>query len=41
MTDVPALTAYHRWLGWHATAMRRAGTVLVARSVSLISGLIG
>ena len=30
MTDVPAPTLYHRWLGWHALAMRRAVTVLIA-----------
>src|SRR5689334_5315272 len=30
MTDVPAPTLYHRWLGWHAPAMRRAATVLIA-----------
>jgi uncharacterized membrane protein len=30
MTDLPAPTLYHRWLGWHAPAMRRAITVLVA-----------
>jgi uncharacterized membrane protein len=26
MTGVPAPTLYHRWLGWHAPAMRRALT---------------
>jgi len=26
----PSETLYHRWLGWHAPAPRRAGTVLVA-----------
>jgi uncharacterized membrane protein len=30
MTGVPAHTLYHRWLGWHALAMRRAVTVLIA-----------
>src|SRR5437773_11089564 len=30
MTGVPAPTLYHRWLGWHAPAMRRAVTVLIA-----------
>jgi uncharacterized membrane protein len=30
MTGLPAPTLYHRWLGWHAPAMRRALTVLVA-----------
>ena len=34
MTGVPPPTLYHRWLGWHAPAMRRAITVLIA-------GLIG
>jgi uncharacterized membrane protein len=29
MADVPASTLYHRWLGRHAPAMRRALTVLV------------
>jgi hypothetical protein len=26
MTGLPAPTLYHRWLGWHAPAMRRAVT---------------
>ena len=30
MTGVPSPTLYHRWLGWHAPAMRRAITVLIA-----------
>ena len=30
MTGVPPPTLYHRWLGWHASAMRRAITVLIA-----------
>jgi uncharacterized membrane protein len=30
MTGVPPPTLYHRWLGWHATAMRRALTALAA-----------
>ena len=30
MSGVPAPTLYHRWLGWHAPAMRRAVTVLIA-----------
>jgi uncharacterized membrane protein len=30
MTGVPAPTLYHRWLGWHAPAMRRALTALIA-----------
>ena len=30
VTGLPAPTVYHRWLGWHALAMRRALTVLTA-----------
>ena len=30
MTGVPPPTLYHRWLGWHAPAMRRAIAVLLA-----------
>src|SRR6476469_9518054 len=30
MTGVPPPTLYHRWLGCHAPAMRRAITVLIA-----------
>ena len=30
MTGVPAPTLYHRWLGWHARAMRRALTAFAA-----------
>ena len=30
MTGIPPPTLYHRWLGWHAPAMRRAVTVLIA-----------
>src|SRR5215468_4356730 len=29
VTGVPAPTLYHRWLGWHAPAMRRALTVFI------------
>jgi hypothetical protein len=29
MTGVPPPTLYHRWLGWHAPAMRCALTVLI------------
>ena len=29
MTDLPPETMYHRWLGWHAPDLRRAGFVLV------------
>ena len=34
--SVPAPTVYHRWLGWHAPALRR---LLVAAAVGLSSGL--
>jgi uncharacterized membrane protein len=37
MTSMPAPTLYHRWLGWHATDMRRLVTVLAA---GLVAGLI-
>lgn len=37
MTEMPPPTLYHRWLGWHATDMRRAVTVLAA---GLIAGFI-
>jgi uncharacterized membrane protein len=37
MTGVPADTLYHRWLGWHAPAMRRAATVFI---VGLIVALV-
>jgi uncharacterized membrane protein len=30
MTGVPAPTLYHRWVGWHAPAMRRAVTAFIA-----------
>src|SRR6201998_684946 len=30
MTGVPAPTLYHRWLGWHAPAIRRAATAFIA-----------
>jgi uncharacterized membrane protein len=30
MTGLPAPTLYHRWLGWHAPAMRRTITVFIA-----------
>jgi hypothetical protein len=30
MTGIPAPTLYQRWLGWHAPALRRAITVLIA-----------
>jgi uncharacterized membrane protein len=37
MTDVPAPTLYHRWLGWHAPAMRRAVTVLIAGLIVVLA----
>ena len=37
MTGIPAPTVYHRWLGWHATDLRRAVTVL---ATGLIVALI-
>jgi uncharacterized membrane protein len=37
MTGVPAHTLYHRWLGWHAPAMRRAVTVLIAGLVVVVA----
>jgi len=37
MTGVPAPTVYHRWLGWHAPAMRRALSVL---TVGLIAAVV-
>ena len=33
---MPAPTLYHRWLGWHATAMRRAVTVLAAGLIAVL-----
>ena len=37
MNSGHARSVYHRWLGWHATSMRRAAAVLVA---GLIAGVI-
>ena len=37
MTNVPGPTLYHRWLGWHATEMRRAAAVVLT---GLIVGLV-
>jgi uncharacterized membrane protein len=34
--SVPAPTVYHRWLGWHAPALRR---LLVAAGVGVVAGL--
>jgi hypothetical protein len=27
MTSLPPATLYHRWMGWHASSMRRAVVV--------------
>ena len=37
MTSMPNLTRYHRWLGWHAPAMRR--TVIVG-SIGVIVAVV-
>jgi uncharacterized membrane protein len=39
MAGVPAPTLYHRWLGWHAPAMRRAVAVLAAGLVVAVAVL--
>jgi len=36
MTGVPAPTLYHRWLGWHAPAMRRALTAFAAGLIVIV-----
>jgi len=36
MTGLPAPTAYHRWLGWHATDMRRVASVLSAGTIATL-----
>lgn len=36
MTGIRVRTLYHRWLGWHATDMRRAGAVLNAGVVVVL-----
>ncbi len=36
MTGMPPPTLYHRWLGWHATDMRRAATVLAAGLIAVL-----
>src|ERR1700749_4610096 len=36
MTGVPAPTLYHRWLGWHAPAMRRALTALMVGVIVIV-----
>src|SRR5579862_6627967 len=36
MTEMPPPTLYHRWLGWHATDMRRAATVLSAGLIAAV-----
>jgi uncharacterized membrane protein len=37
MTGVPAPTVYHRWLGWHAPAMRRAVSVLIVGLIAAVA----
>jgi uncharacterized membrane protein len=37
MTGVPAPTLYHRWLGWHAPAMRRALTAFTAGAIVAVA----
>jgi uncharacterized membrane protein len=37
MTSIPNPTRYHRWLGWHAPAMRRA---VIVGSIGLIVALV-
>jgi uncharacterized membrane protein len=37
MTTVPPATLYHRWVGWHAPAMRRAA---VAAAIGLLVTLV-
>jgi uncharacterized membrane protein len=39
MTGVPAPTLYHRWLGWHAPAMRRALTAFAAGLIVTVVSL--
>jgi uncharacterized membrane protein len=36
MTGIPPPTLYHRWLGWHALAMRRAVTAFAAGLVAAV-----
>jgi len=38
MTTMPSATWYHRWLGWHAPALRQG---LVAFAIGTAAGLIG
>ncbi|MET0522310.1 MAG: DUF1345 domain-containing protein, partial [Jiangellaceae bacterium] len=37
MTSIPNPTRYHRWLGWHAPAMRRA---VIVGSIGLIVAVV-
>src|SRR4249920_2668489 len=37
MTSIPNPTRYHRWLGWHAPAMRRT---LIVGSIGLIVAVV-
>lgn len=36
VTGVPAPSLYHRWVGWHAPARRRAVTILVAGLIVVV-----
>src|SRR4029453_5128546 len=38
MTSMPSATLYHRWLGWHAPALRQG---LVVFAIGIATGLIG
>jgi uncharacterized membrane protein len=38
MTAIPPPTPYHRWLGWHASAMRR--TFIVGSSGLIVAGVL-
>jgi hypothetical protein len=38
MTTMPSATWYHRWLGWHAPALRQG---LVVFAIGIADGLIG
>jgi uncharacterized membrane protein len=36
MAGMPSPTFYHRWLGWHATALRRAAVMLCVGSLATV-----
>lgn len=38
MATMPSATLYHRWLGWHATALRQG---LMVFAIGTLAGLIG